>query len=496
MGAGPGDAGLITVRAVEVLKKADCVVYDKLANAEFLKYKRADAEAICVAKRTGANSVTQPEINKLLVELASEGKNIVRLKGGDPCIFGRGNEEAGLLWDNGIDFEIIPGITSGAAAAEYAGIALTDRRFSSKVVFVTGHPAEGSTDDNIDLPHLASFKGTIVFYMAMARLRYITTELIKSGMPGITPASVVYKATVGEQKTVTSDVANIAQACEENNIGAPAIVIIGPGARPDKKLCWLKNKPLFGKKILITRDEKGNDGFANLCAARHAVPIKLNTIKINSMLRADGLSEIISRITNSGWVIFTSANGVRFFFDYLYSNNKDARVLANAQVAAIGPITSGTLEEFGIRADFVPDAFTGEQLARQLCDFTPMKDKKILLLRSEQASKELYNLLMNAGAKVVEHAVYTTQNANFNEQEALSMLKKDEVDWVTFASPSAVKSFSDKINADIINESAVKVGAIGPVTAAELKNKNFKVDLQAPEHTLEGLLEAIEESYQ
>ncbi|MFA5252855.1 MAG: uroporphyrinogen-III C-methyltransferase, partial [Phycisphaerae bacterium] len=327
VGAGPGRADLITVRGAELLKTADCVIYDKLANPALLKFARPAAEIIHVPKRIGNGSYTQDQINTLMVEKANLGQTVVRLKGGDPCIFGRIGQELTALTKAGINFEIVPGVTAAVAAAESAGILLTDRDYSSQVVFITGREAEEKQKSNIDWDLLAKSSGTIVFYMAMENLEFITKQLIKNGMAKETPAAVIADATLPTQKTVRASLKQISEECKEKKIGPPAIVVIGAAA--DEKLNWLMNKPLFGKNIVITRDVESNVGFATKIIARGGNPVEFATIKIEPLTQTNTFLQTLAKFHEYDWLIFTSTNGVTVLFDALQKLSKDARVFSS-----------------------------------------------------------------------------------------------------------------------------------------------------------------------
>ena len=346
------------------MKQADCVICDRLVNPTLLRYAGADAEIIRVPKRVGEGCFTQEQINKLLLEKAGQGQIVVRLKGGDPCIFARAAEEAAILAEAGIDFEIVPGVTAGVAAGEYAGIVLTGRDYSSQVVFVTGQEAEGKRKSGIDWHWLAKFKGTIVFYMAMGNLEFITSELIKNGMDEEVPVAAIADATLPSQRVIKQSLRLIAEKCKEQKIEPPVIVIIGAAARSELGLNWFMRKPLFGKNIVVTRDRCGNADFANKIISEGGNPIEFATIKIKPLMQTNEFLQTLAKTTEFDWVIFTSANGVAVFFDCLRSLGKDARVFGSIKIAAIGSETAAKLSEFGVKADFAPSIFTCEELAK------------------------------------------------------------------------------------------------------------------------------------
>jgi len=492
VGAGPGRADLITVRGAEVLGLADCVIYDKLANPSLLKFARKDVELIHVPKRIGKGSCTQDEINRMLVENAGAGKIVVRLKGGDPCVFGRASEELAALTEAGIGFEIVPGVTAGVAVASYAGIMLTDRDTSSQVAFITGQEAPGKEVTGIDWNLLAKFNGTIVFYMGVGHLESIARRLIEEGRDAQTPAAVIAEATFPTQRVVRAPLAKIHEQFERQKIKPPAIVVIGDVAGGDTRFDWFMNRPLFGKTIVATRDEEGNADFAGKIIARGGNPLPFVTLRIKPLTSSNEFLRTLAQLGQYEWIVFTSANGVAIFFKALGQLGKDARVLGAAKVAAIGARTAERLARFGVRADFVPNVFTGKELGRQLIGFANLKGKKILLLRSQIASNELVELLGEAGAEVDNVAIYTAETAKRESPRLVNAIREGTADWLTFASPSSVDGFFEQVPADVVHSGGVKVASIGPVTSTRLGQLGVNVDVTAQEHTLDGLLDAIE----
>jgi uroporphyrinogen III methyltransferase/synthase len=496
VGAGPGRADLITVRGAEVLKKADCVIYDKLANPTLLRFARPDTEIIHMPKRIGKASVTQEQINQLLVAKAAGGKTVVRLKGGDPCIFGRIAEELVALSEAGIGFEIVPGITAGVAVSSYTGILLTDRENSSQVVFVTGREAEGKQESNIDWSLLAKFPGTIVFYMGMGNLNTIAEKLIQNGMSEQTPAAVVAEVTFPTQKIAQAPLIRIGKTCEEQKIGPPAIIVIGAAAGSNKRLDWFTKLPLFGKNIVVTRDAAGNAEFAEKIIAHGGNPVAFETILIKSLAGSNEFLKALTQFTDYNWIIFTSGNGVTIFFQVLEDMGKDARVFASAKIAAIGSQTAEKLSRYGIKADFVPSVFTSEEFGKQLINFTNLRDKKVLLLRSQIASNELVGMLGAGGAAVEDVAIYTAVTNKNDSDWLVEKISRYEIDWLTFASPSSVNGFFELIDVDKVRSSHVRIASIGPVTSKQLESYGIGVHVTAEEHTFDGLLTAIEKVYQ
>jgi len=493
VGAGPGRADLITVRGAEVLKTAECVIYDKLANPALLQFVSKDAEIIHVPKRIGEGSCTQDEINKVLAEKALTGKTVVRLKGGDPCIFGRVAEELAVLIEAGIDFEIVPGVTAAVAVSSYTGIMLTDREYSSQVTFVTGREAPGKEDSNIDWGVLAKFPGTIVFYMGMGTLNSTAQSLIDNGKLADTPAAVIANATFPTQRIVRAPLEQINETCEQQKIKPPAIVVIGAAAASDIRFDWFKKRPLFGRSIVITRDIPGNTDFAAKIVRRGGNPLEFETIRIKPLTDSNDFLRMLSKIPQYDWIIFTSGNGVITFFDALDNMGKDARIFGSSKIAAIGGKTAEKLGEFGIKADFVPGTFTSRELGKQLIGFTNLQNKKMLLLRSKLASNELVEMLTSAGAQVDNVSIYTAQTAKNDTTLLADRIDKGTINWLTFASPSSVDGFFEQISSEAVGSGKVKVASIGPVTSERLRELGIKVDVTAKEHTLDGLLDAIEE---
>ncbi|MBN1124320.1 MAG: uroporphyrinogen-III C-methyltransferase [Sedimentisphaerales bacterium] len=492
VGAGPGDETLITLRAIQVLKLSECVIYDGLANESLLNYAPPEVEKISVRKRTGPRPWTQPEIDTLLLEKAKEGKIVVRLKGGDPGLFGRAPEEAALCTQEGIPFEIVPGITAGLAAAAYSGIFLTDRDHASQVVFVTGREAATKSEEVLDYRFLSGFDGTIVLYMAMGNLDKITSQLIEGGKNPATPVAIVQNATTTKQRLLKSQLDRVAKECQEKGLGAPSIVIIGPTAVGNDQYNWFMNRPLFGKRILITRDPVGNDVFAAMLAAVGAVPIRFDAIRIIDQSESLESKEAILHLSEYDWVIFTSANGVRHAFKALHSTGKDARAFGTAKVACIGKQTADILEPFGIRADFVPTKYTSEIMAKELAETESLTGKCILLLRSGIAPKDLVEAFTSAGAKVDDIAVYTVKPNTEKNEAILEQIKAGEIDWVTFTSSSTVRSFFDQIPIQLARSTGVKIGSIGPVATQQVKDLGLEPTVEADVHTVDGLLAAIE----
>lgn len=491
VGAGPGRPDLITLRGYELLKGADCIICDKLANRQLLEYAKADAEIIFTPKRVGSNSVSQDEINSLIIEKAISGKTVVRLKGGDPCIFGRGAEEAEVLAANGITFEIVPGITAAIAAAEYSGFFLTDRNYSSEVIFATGREAPGKKETGIDWALLANFKGTIVFYMGVSRLGTISEKLISNGMSPDTPAAIVQNATFANQKTVSSTIGCLCDEAAE--IKPPALIIIGQAGLKREHLNWFGHQPFSGKGIVITRTKEGNSHFRDLLVKEGAVPLNFASIRLKSNLDCGMADSIAKEIPGSDWVVFTSANGVSLFFEKFYSAGLDSRFLAGCKIGAIGEKTALMLKQFGLLADLVPDSFTSIELGRQMSGQYDLNNKKIVLLRSDMATDDLTRILTAEGAKCVTYPFYTLEKERIDKGKFYDLLDAGDIHWLTFTSPSSAEFFFDQIDKDRTLGKGVKIASIGPVTSQAIADLGIAVSAEAREHTLEGIIDKIKE---
>jgi len=491
VGAGPGDSRLITLRAVELIKAADCVIYDGLVNPALLRYAPPAAELISVRKRTGPNPANQQTVNELIIEKARRGKTVVRLKGGDPGMFGRAPEEAKQCADAGIDFEIIPGVTAALAAAAYCGIFLTDRDYNSQVMFVTGHEAAGKEESNIDFELLAKFAGSIVFYMGVEGLGEIAAKLVENGKAADTPTAVIANATLPTQRIVKAPLNRIAAECDSQQVKAPAMIIIGQAAESDARFNWFMNQPLFGQNIVTTRDIRGNAVFAENILAHGGNPIQFDSIEIKDLTGDEEVQTVLQNMDGFDWIIFTSANGVRATFEALDTLGKDARSFAQAKVACIGSETTACLAQFGIKADFLPTVYTSDQLAEQLARHTSVENKKIALLRSAAAPKNLADALTKSGAIVADVGVYTVEPRKGEPTGLIEQIKAGKIDWLTFTSPSTVKAFFTQIRPDLISTRGVKVASIGPVTTEQLKKLGVNVTTQARTHTIDGLTDAL-----
>ncbi len=493
VGAGPGDPSLLTLRAVERIASADCIVYDGLVNPQILRHARPDAELISVRKRTGDAPVKQQDIHQILLDRIAQGKTIVRLKGGDPGLFGRSAEEVALCIEQNVPFEIIPGITSALAAADYCGIFLTDRQASSQLMFATGQEAADKSDSRLDFANMAAFGGTIVFYMAMSRLDLITEEMIRNGKNPETPVAVVQNASTPRQRLLLSNLKKVAEDCRREGVEAPAIVIIGPTARTDALHNWFMSRPLFGKRIVITRDRQGNEIFGMGLLDQGAEPVAFETIRIIDQTQDTQVQQVLANLSSYDWIFFTSANGVRHVFAALARMNRDARALAGPKIACIGGESAGCLAEFGVRADFVPTKFTGRAMVEELTQQQSLAGKKIVLLRSGIAPDDLPAALSRQGARVTDCPVYSVEVNRQDPSDVICQLSNNRIDWITFTSSSTVRSFFEQVPVDRVAASKARIASIGPETTRQLMDLGVRVDLEAERHTIQGLVEALME---
>jgi len=485
VGAGPGDVGLITQKGLRCLKEAEVIIYDRLLDERFLKLASPKAERFYVGKAAGAHTRSQSEINRLFVEKAREGKTVVRLKGGDPYVLGRGGEEAETLAENNIPFEIIPGVSSVVAVPAYAGIPLTHRRLSSSFAVITGHEAEGKS--SINWEKLATAVDTLVFLMGMRNLPEIVVKLIEHGRSPDTPVAVIKEGTRPDQKTVVGSLKDIVTKVREHRLTPPAVIVVGEVVRLREKLRWFDNRPLFGKRILVTRARHQASALSQLLIERGAEPVELPIISIQPIPDSGELDGAISNLDQYHWLIFTSSNGVEAFFQRLGVLNLDARALGGLKVGAIGPATAKALMARGITADYVPDVYSSEGLIAGLSRWD-IVGKRFLLPRADIADKKLANGLTGLGAEVREIVAYRTLPQPEAISQAKRMLLSGEIDVIIFTSSSAVFQGDPQIN-------NITVACIGPKTADTAVKAGLKVDIVASEHTILGLVTAIEEYF-
>lgn len=498
IGAGPGDPGLITVKGLECVAKADVVVYDYLANARFLAAARPDAEIIYVGKKGFSKHVTQDEINAVIVEKALEdgGKSVARLKGGDPFIFGRGGEEALALHENGISFEVVPGVSSGYAAPAYAGIPVTHRGVTTDMAFVTGHEDPTKEDSDINWPKLATAVGTICFFMGVKNLPTIVEKLVGNGRPASTPVALVRWGTTPRQEVLTGTLEDIVAKVEEAGFKAPAITIVGEVVKLREQLKWFEDKPLFGKTIVVTRSRTQASELTDRLVDLGAEVLEFPTIRIVEPESWAPIDEAIRNLDVYKWVVFTSVNGVEKFFERLIEGGRDSRALSHAMVAAIGPATAARCTEYGIVPDYVPSEYRAEGVLEGFCERGVGEGVRVLIPRALEAREVLPDTLRERGAIVDVVTAYRTVLGS-GESSVLQRLSEGTVDVVTFTSSSTVKNFMQLAEGmDVAScMSGVLVASIGPITSDTARDLGLTVGVEAGEFTIPGLVTAVCEHY-
>ena len=494
VGAGPGDPGLITQKGRDCLAQAEVVVYDRLLDEQLLKVVSPKAEKVYVGKAAGEHTRSQSEINQLLLEKAREGKTVVRLKGGDPFIFGRGGEEAEVLAENHIPFEIVPGITSLVAVPAYAGIPLTHRQLSSSLAVITGHEAPGKGSSSINWEKLATAVDTLVFLMGMKNLPQIVAKLIEHGRSPDTPVAVIKEGTTTEQETVVGSLKDIVARVREHRLSPPAVIVVGEVVRLREKLRWFDNRPLFGKRILVTRARHQASALSQLLIERGAHPVELPAISIQKIADSGELDGAIGNLPTYQWVIFTSSNGVEAFFERLEALKLDSRALGGLKVGAIGPATTQALRARGVTADYVPEVYSSEGLIAGLKSY-PVRGKRFLLPRADIADEELARGIRELGAEVHEIVAYRTVPPPEAMAQARWVLLSGKIDVITFTSSSAVSNLVAAFQGDPTAINSTRVACIGPKTADTAAKAGLKVDIVASEHTVHGLVAAIEDYF-
>ncbi|MDI6736406.1 MAG: uroporphyrinogen-III C-methyltransferase [bacterium] len=501
VGAGPGDTGLLTMKAVECLKQAQTIIYDALVNPEILFLANENAEKLYVGKKAGKHTLPQSEINQLLIDRAKEGKIVVRLKGGDPFIFGRGGEEAEFLAEKGIEFEVVPGISSAIAVPAYAGIPLTHRKYTSTLTIVTGHEDVTLNKPDSLWQKIAKLGGTIVILMGASNLTQIVRELVNNGLNSQTPVAVISWGTLPEQETVVTTLNDIGE--KTKRINPPAVIVIGEVVNLRQKLNWFEKKrntllPLSGKRILVTRTREQASKLTELLKEYGAWVIEFPVIKIAPPTNYKKLDRAINKITDYDWLVFTSSNGVQYFFNRLKEIGQDIRELKGIKIAAIGPETKKVLEGLGLAVDFQPqEEFTQEGLLEGFKKIGAKREvkgvKKVLVPRSASAREVLIEGLKQMGAEVDEVTAYRTITGENNEAYLKGLLLHKAIDIITFTSSSTVTNFCSLFKEEerVRLLDKVKFACIGPITAQKAQEMGLKADIIAKEYTIKGLVEAI-----
>jgi uroporphyrinogen III methyltransferase / synthase len=483
VGAGPGDPELLTLKGQRALQEADAVVYDRLANPQLLEFAPEHAERIYVGKEAQRHAMPQEEINALLVNLAGAGKTVCRLKGGDPFIFGRGGEEAEALAGAGVDWEYVPGISSAIAAPGYAGIPVTYRGLCSTFAIVTGHEDPSKRSSSIQWEHLTPAGDTLVFLMGAERLPDLVSKLIAHGRAKETPVAVVSWGTYPHQQTVEGTLADIVDRCLEAGCVAPAVTVVGPVAALRSRLRWFDNRPLFGKRIVVTRPREQAGELVRLIRAAGGEPVLCPTIRIRRLPDPDlsGLAHPYD------WVVVTSVNGVYSLAMALREAGRDIRSLGTARIAAIGPETARAAEAIGLRVDFVPSQYVAEQIAAEFPE--PVAGKRILIPRAREARELLPELWRAQGATVDVVPVYESVPDETGAAALRDQIAAGEIDAVTFTASSTVRNFTKLLPG--VNLEGVTVACIGPITAETAREAGLRVQVVADTYTVPGLITAL-----
>ncbi len=490
VGGGPGDPGLITVKGLRQLQRADVVVYDRLVDARLLDHARKDAEQVYVGKGPDQHSMNQEDINRLLVDRACQGRIVVRLKGGDPFVFGRGGEEALALAEAGLDFEVVPGVTSAVAAPAYAGVPVTHRGIATSVTIVSGSEDPAKDGSSVRWDMLAKMGGTIVALMSWSALEKVTETLIAEGMSPDTPAALVHWGTEPHQRTVAGTLRNIRSKGAEAGLTSPVTAVIGEVVDLRRHIRWFDEKLLFGKTVLVTRSRAQASALSALLEDEGARAIELPTIRLERMAPFTEMDQAIASLSEWEWVVFTSVNGVEALFDRMKELGRDARQLAGSKVAAIGPATSASLAKRGVIADLLPREYVAESLLESLAERVRPGDK-ILLPRADIGRNVLEEGLAKMGAQVQRLVAYRTVTPPESRELASELLSGGSVDVVTFTSSSTVENLMSILDGDTSSLKGAVVACIGPITAASAKAAGLQVDVVASEHTIPGLVDAI-----
>ena len=488
VGAGPGDPKLITVRGLELIAAADVIVNDRLASPRLLSHARHDAEIIYVGKTPGKQHVTQDEIISVIIDRAKKGKSVVRLKGGDPFVFGRGGEEAGALAEAGIEFEVVPGISSAIAAPAYAGIPVTHRGLATSFCVITGHEAPDKAESEIRWDQLASGPDTLVFLMGVENLPLIVEQLVKNGRDADTPAAVVQWGTTPDQRTVVGTLLDIVVKCSEAGLTAPAVTVVGEVVRLRETISWFEKRPLFGRRIIVTRSARQASALSSRLEDLGAEVLEFPVIKFTPPRDTKPLDGAIDQLGAFDWVIFTSANGVAWCLNRLSELGKDVRWMAGPRIGAIGPGTAAALIRLGLNVDFIPSQFIAESVVAEFPQ--DPHGLRILIPRAHEAREELPEGLRAKGAEVTVVSAYETVRNDDCADDLRAVAANEHVDVVTFTSASTVHNFVALLGDVRVPDDAL-IACIGPVTAEAAREHGISPTIVADEYSIEGLVDAV-----
>ena len=485
IGAGPGDPGLLTLRGRQRLGEADLVLYDYLVNPRILQYARPDAELECLGRHGHGRLVSQEEIHQQMIAAARAGKIVVRLKGGDPAIFGRTTEELAALDGAGIPYEVVPGISSAQAASSYTGIPLTHRDASSCVALVTGQQCL-DPERPLDMAGLAQFPGTLVFYMGVTSAPKWSAELIAHGKPSETPVAIVRRASWPQQQMMTTTLGELAVVLAATKVRPPAIVIIGEAVAQRAATDWFAARPLVGQTILVTRPIEQSEGLVESLTELGAAVLVQPAIEIGPPRDWAACDEAIRELASFDWLVFSSANGVRYFLERLQHHQLDLRALGQSKIAAIGPGTAEALAQYHLRADLLPEEYRAESLAESLAPAA--NGSRFLLLRASRGREVLAETLVAAGATVHQAVVYESRDVAAPDPEIAAALRDGRIDWVTVTSSAIARSLVAMFGKDL---AGARLAAISPLTAGVLEEAGFAVAATADPYTAAGILDAI-----
>jgi uroporphyrinogen III methyltransferase / synthase len=490
VGAGPGDAGLLTLRGAELLRRADVVLYDALVNPDLLRLAPPSAELIARGKNM---SMPQEEITALLIARARAGKSVVRLKGGDPYIFGRGGEEAEALAAAKIPFEVVPGVSSVVAAPNYAGIPLTHREHCSSFTVFTGHENPDDAKTALRYDQIAKIPGTKVVLMGTGKLADWTGSLIQHGLSPETPAAMVRWGTTGRQESISGTLATIADLARAKKLSPPVLTIIGDVVKLRGKLNWFEQRPLFGRRVVVTRARGQAGDFSRQLAELGADVLEVPTIKITPPKETDAIVEALLGLNAYDWLVFTSVNGVTAFFDIFFRRFQDLRDIGGVRIAAVGPATAAKLRELHLQVDLTPDEFAGKKIAAAFAKFETIENLKMCLLRAEVANPDLPKALEELGAIVDDIAIYKTVAETEDPAGAGRTLLEGGADWITFTSGSTVEHFHARFDLPKLRKKfpGLKLASIGPETSKAIRGLGLEPALEAKEHTTDGLIAAL-----
>jgi uroporphyrinogen III methyltransferase / synthase len=493
VGAGPGDAGLLTLRGADLLSRADVVVCDAPVNPELLRLASKSAEILHGNTRPKDPSEARDELSQLLIAKAREGKTVVRLKGGDPYVFGRGGEEAEQLADANIPFEVVPGVSSFVAAPNYAGVPVTHREVCSRLTLITGDHEPAEEDSSIDWAQVARTPGTKVIMMGAERIGQIAQNLVGHGMDPATPIALVRWGTTGRQQSIEGTLATIAQAAADTEIAPPTVAVIGDVVKLRSKLNWFERRPLFGQRIVVTRARDQASEASRQLRELGAEVLEVPTIKIEPPTRREDVVDALLELNSYDWIVFTSSNGVTTFFDYFFRQFHDMRDIGGCRIAAVGPATARKLKELHLQVDLMPDEALASSIAETFAAYQSIENLKICLLRAEVANPELPAALEALGAIVDDVPCYKTVPETEDPSGSAAKLLEGGADWVTFTSGSTVEHFHARFDLPAFMKKfpQTRLASIGPETSKALAALGLKPTVEAKHHTVDGLVHAL-----